>query len=160
MESVETATGTSGTDIDPRRTVSFVVEDDAEDEASVEEYRQPVLPRNRLPRTAHEPDQGETESVQESASKVARLDESDDAHSVQLQASEARGELPRKKKTRGRVKIEMEFIQNKLRRYTTFSKRKSGIMKKACLSLSVSKHYLWRLIKLFLKLYRPTSSVP
>lgn len=34
------------------------------------------------------------------------------------------------KKTRGRVKINMEFIENKLRRYTTFSKRKSGIMKK------------------------------
>lgn len=37
------------------------------------------------------------------------------------------------KKTRGRVKIKMEFIQNKLRRYTTFSKRKTGIMKKVCL---------------------------
>lgn len=35
-----------------------------------------------------------------------------------------------KKKTRGRVKIEMKFISNKLRRYTTFSKRKTGIMKK------------------------------
>ncbi|VDH94984.1 serum response factor, partial [Mytilus galloprovincialis] len=35
------------------------------------------------------------------------------------------------KKTRGRVKIKMEFIENKLRRYTTFSKRKTGIMKKA-----------------------------
>uniref|UniRef100_A0A672ZX79 Serum response factor n=1 Tax=Sphaeramia orbicularis TaxID=375764 RepID=A0A672ZX79_9TELE len=35
------------------------------------------------------------------------------------------------KKTRGRVKIEMKFIGNKLRRYTTFSKRKTGIMKKA-----------------------------
>uniref|UniRef100_A0A3B3TA56 Serum response factor n=1 Tax=Paramormyrops kingsleyae TaxID=1676925 RepID=A0A3B3TA56_9TELE len=35
------------------------------------------------------------------------------------------------KKTRGRVKIEMAFIDNKLRRYTTFSKRKTGIMKKA-----------------------------
>lgn len=34
------------------------------------------------------------------------------------------------KKTRGRVKIKMEFIENKLRRYTTFSKRKTGIMKK------------------------------
>lgn len=34
------------------------------------------------------------------------------------------------KKTRGRVKIQMEYIQNKLRRYTTFSKRKSGMMKK------------------------------
>ncbi len=46
--------------------------------------------------------------------------------------------LPRKKmkpapgkKTRGRVKIPMEYIRNKLRRYTTFSKRKSNIMKKA-----------------------------
>ncbi|KAK3713714.1 hypothetical protein QZH41_020705, partial [Actinostola sp. cb2023] len=35
------------------------------------------------------------------------------------------------KKTRGRVKIDMKFISNKLRRYTTFSKRKTGIMKKA-----------------------------
>lgn len=34
------------------------------------------------------------------------------------------------KKTRGRVKIKMQFISNKLRRYTTFSKRKTGIMKK------------------------------
>lgn len=38
-----------------------------------------------------------------------------------------------KKKTRGRVKIEMKFISNKLRRYTTFSKRKTGIMKKVVL---------------------------
>ena len=38
-----------------------------------------------------------------------------------------------KKKTRGRVKIEMKFITNKLRRYTTFSKRKTGIMKKVCI---------------------------
>lgn len=35
-----------------------------------------------------------------------------------------------KKKTRGRVKIAIKFIENKLRRYTTFSKRKTGIMKK------------------------------
>lgn len=34
------------------------------------------------------------------------------------------------KKTRGRVKIKMQFISDKLRRYTTFSKRKTGIMKK------------------------------
>ena len=39
-------------------------------------------------------------------------------------------EPPPKKKTKGRVKIKMEFIENKLRRYTTFSKRKTGIMKK------------------------------
>jgi len=38
---------------------------------------------------------------------------------------------PGGKKTKGRVKIKMEFIDNKLRRYTTFSKRKTGIMKKA-----------------------------
>ncbi|RMZ99127.1 serum response factor -like protein [Brachionus plicatilis] len=37
----------------------------------------------------------------------------------------------RSKKTKGRVKIKMEFIENKIRRYTTFSKRKTGIMKKA-----------------------------
>jgi hypothetical protein len=37
----------------------------------------------------------------------------------------------RNKKTLGRVKIEMAYITNKIRRYTTFSKRKTGIMKKA-----------------------------
>ena len=41
-------------------------------------------------------------------------------------------QLPNGKKTKGRVKIKMEFIDNKLRRYTTFSKRKTGIMKKVC----------------------------
>nr|AJS14994.1 serum response factor [Pinctada imbricata] len=41
------------------------------------------------------------------------------------------GGLKPGKKTKGRVKIKMEFIENKLRRYTTFSKRKTGIMKKA-----------------------------
>ncbi|GMR59428.1 hypothetical protein PMAYCL1PPCAC_29623 [Pristionchus mayeri] len=41
------------------------------------------------------------------------------------------GLLPNGKKTKGRVKIKMEYISNKLRRYTTFSKRKTGIMKKA-----------------------------
>ena len=34
------------------------------------------------------------------------------------------------KKTRGRVKIKMEYIKNRVRRYTTFSKRKTGMMKK------------------------------
>ncbi|CAD6191639.1 unnamed protein product [Caenorhabditis auriculariae] len=43
----------------------------------------------------------------------------------------ASGLLPNGKKTKGRVKIKMEYIGNKLRRYTTFSKRKTGIMKKA-----------------------------
>ena len=41
------------------------------------------------------------------------------------------------KKTKGRVKIKMEFIDNKLRRYTTFSKRKTGIMKKVSFTLTV-----------------------
>jgi hypothetical protein len=41
------------------------------------------------------------------------------------------GKLKVHKKTKGRVKIKMEFIENKIRRYTTFSKRKTGIMKKA-----------------------------
>ncbi len=40
----------------------------------------------------------------------------------------------RSKKTKGRVKIKMEFIENKIRRYTTFSKRKTGIMKKVSLN--------------------------
>lgn len=49
-------------------------------------------------------------------------------------------ELPANgKKTKGRVRIKMEFIHNKLRRYTTFSKRKTGIMKKvSCLFASVN----------------------
>lgn len=46
------------------------------------------------------------------------------------------------KKTRGRVKIKMEFIDNKLRRYTTFSKRKTGIMKKVSKSRPVT-HNRW-----------------
>ncbi|XP_059486885.1 serum response factor homolog isoform X2 [Neocloeon triangulifer] len=45
--------------------------------------------------------------------------------------SSSSGPPPNGKKTKGRVKIKMEYIDNKLRRYTTFSKRKTGIMKKA-----------------------------
>uniref|UniRef100_A0A8C4N1U7 Serum response factor n=1 Tax=Eptatretus burgeri TaxID=7764 RepID=A0A8C4N1U7_EPTBU len=53
------------------------------------------------------------------------------AHAAGFAAGQS-GSSPRPgKKTRGRVKIKMEFINNKLRRYTTFSKRKTGIMKKA-----------------------------
>lgn len=44
--------------------------------------------------------------------------------------SESPKSLSNGKKTKGRVKIKMEYIDNKLRRYTTFSKRKTGIMKK------------------------------
>jgi hypothetical protein len=44
--------------------------------------------------------------------------------------SESPKSLTNGKKTKGRVKIKMEYIDNKLRRYTTFSKRKTGIMKK------------------------------
>lgn len=37
---------------------------------------------------------------------------------------------------RERRKIEIKFIQDKSRRHITFSKRKAGIMKKVCVSLS------------------------
>lgn len=56
-----------------------------------------------------------------------QADSDDDADAETSMLEEERP----KKKTRGRVKIEMKFISNKLRRYTTFSKRKTGIMKKA-----------------------------
>lgn len=49
-------------------------------------------------------------------------------------SSESRSALPcsvRVKKTRGKQKINIEFIQEKNKRYTTFSKRKTGLMKKA-----------------------------
>ena len=59
-------------------------------------------------------------------------DEDDDGHE---EAGTKADTKTKGKKTRGRVKIKMEFIQNKLRRYTTFSKRKTGIMKKVCLFL-------------------------
>ncbi|XP_025104086.1 LOW QUALITY PROTEIN: serum response factor-like [Pomacea canaliculata] len=52
-------------------------------------------------------------------------------HCGQGQQSTPTSGLKPGKKTKGRVKIKMEFIENKLRRYTTFSKRKTGIMKKA-----------------------------
>lgn len=44
------------------------------------------------------------------------------------------------KKTKGRVKIKMEYIENKLRRYTTFSKRKTGIMKKVSIVIDYCTH--------------------
>jgi len=53
------------------------------------------------------------------------------AHSPDTDVTTKKENLPNGKKTKGRVKIKMEFIDNKLRRYTTFSKRKTGIMKKA-----------------------------
>ncbi|XP_066281838.1 serum response factor-like isoform X11 [Branchiostoma lanceolatum] len=54
-------------------------------------------------------------------------------HGVKRSADDSHGSsgAGMTKKTKGRVKIKMEFIDNKLRRYTTFSKRKTGIMKKA-----------------------------
>lgn len=61
--------------------------------------------------------------------------ESDDDCCIALSstgtASGTTAEKPRPgKKTRGRVKIRMAYINDKVRRYTTFSKRKTGIMKK------------------------------
>jgi len=76
-----------------------------------------------------------------SPSKVHKLDHDDRSTSIsdtdecygssQLKGDKIGAKHPAlDKKTRGRVKIKMEYINNKLRRYTTFSKRKSGIMKK------------------------------
>ena len=59
--------------------------------------------------------------------------DSDSLNSAQHHQQQGQGNnggLKPGKKTKGRVKIKMEFIENKLRRYTTFSKRKTGIMKK------------------------------
>lgn len=68
----------------------------------------------------------------ENDDRSSSISDTDDSyHSVQLKGDSKIGIKPAPgKKTRGRVKIQMEYIQNKLRRYTTFSKRKSGIMKK------------------------------
>ena len=68
-------------------------------------------------------------AMDDSGHRVKRQVESDDDGDTEN--SMLTEERP-KKKTRGRVKIEMKFIANKLRRYTTFSKRKTGIMKKVC----------------------------
>ena len=57
---------------------------------------------------------------------ISSPDEDEDEEAARKKLKPAPG-----KKTRGRVKIPMEYIKNKLRRYTTFSKRKSNIMKKA-----------------------------
>ena len=59
----------------------------------------------------------------------AGIDEESDSDSGNSYQQPPR-EMKTGKKTKGRVKIKMEFIENKLRRYTTFSKRKTGIMKK------------------------------
>lgn len=59
------------------------------------------------------------------------------------------------KKTKGRVKIKMEYIENKLRRYTTFSKRKTGIMKKVRVFLEDSNsesHFAFEVSRNFLTL--------
>ena len=50
------------------------------------------------------------------------------------------------KKTKGRVKIKMEYIDNKLRRYTTFSKRKTGIMKKVNENCDITLYVLVRIL--------------
>ena len=59
-------------------------------------------------------------------------DDPEDEDSCEEELTGFSSSVPRPgKKTRGRVKVKMEFIRSKLRRYTTFSKRKTGIMKKA-----------------------------
>lgn len=83
-------------------------------------------------------------TIEEGAFEAAMAGEHHDGHGMKRQAdSDDDGDAENsmlveerpKKKTRGRVKIEMKFISNKLRRYTTFSKRKTGIMKKVGFSV-------------------------
>ena len=67
--------------------------------------------------------------------KVQLITNTDQAHSLKNSQNKSNitdhsNKPQRSKKTKGRVKIKMEFIENKIRRYTTFSKRKTGIMKK------------------------------
>lgn len=66
----------------------------------------------------------------EQEDRSSSISDTDDSCSVQLDQATGKSIPAPGKKTRGRVKIQMEYIQNKLRRYTTFSKRKSGMMKK------------------------------
>lgn len=99
-----------------------------------------------VPDTAHETEGGPLEDRDYSTEVVfSGSDQDSDSGEVGHQAAQSSGGLSGAyggvrpgaagvkpgKKTRGRVKIKMEFIDNKLRRYTTFSKRKTGIMKKA-----------------------------
>ncbi|KAK3562512.1 hypothetical protein QTP86_034761 [Hemibagrus guttatus] len=80
--------------------------------------------------TAEEEEQG---CVERSAEQRRRAEREPGAPAPAITRAMVAGVAGAKpgKKTRGRVKIKMEFIGNKLRRYTTFSKRKTGIMKKA-----------------------------
>ncbi|KAM9314204.1 serum response factor-like [Pholidichthys leucotaenia] len=72
----------------------------------------------------------DSESGEEDDQRGLKRERSDEEPNSSSSSSGLSGARPGKK-TRGRVKIKMEFIDNKLRRYTTFSKRKTGIMKKA-----------------------------
>ena len=58
-------------------------------------------------------------------------DDDDDSNDRSNESTNNSTKRKRNKKTLGRVKIKMAYIDNKIRRYTTFSKRKTGIMKKA-----------------------------
>lgn len=60
------------------------------------------------------------------------------------------------KKTKGRVKIKMEYIDNKLRRYTTFSKRKTGIMKKVISFIFFLFRYRFAFIEIYIRQRRET----
>ncbi len=74
------------------------------------------------------------ESLKRSGSE-AGLDDSDSESEDAGMMVQPGMSLKPGKKTKGRVKIKMEFIENKLRRYTTFSKRKTGIMKKVSVTV-------------------------
>ena len=81
------------------------------------------------------PELYDLQNVNKRTGSDAGFDDSDsETEVVRVPAGPGNGPKPGKK-TKGRVKIRMEFIENKLRRYTTFSKRKTGIMKKVGLTL-------------------------
>lgn len=94
--------------------------------ASAEELEQD-LPRSRL--------------TSQSGMGIAGECSSDNAGDNYHQSQQKKTLPPNGKKTKGRVKIKMEFIDNKLRRYTTFSKRKTGIMKKVTVLILFSMVY-------------------
>ena len=101
---------------------------------NIQQHGQPelIFPRHEHPHTTSEGNKFPGLIIEdETKHYVDGVDE--DSSDGEPDSKVPRGSGDRQKKTRGRVKIRMEFIQNKLRRYTTFSKRKTGIMKKVCL---------------------------
>lgn len=98
---------------------------------------QPSSPRHMTPSFTHRGMKSDTYDERGLQSQTMALDGivndmPEDPYNSQMQPKKS--PPSNGKKTKGRVKIKMEYIENKLRRYTTFSKRKTGIMKKVILT--------------------------